>query len=275
MIALLFSVPVFSSEKGVLDLAEYHYNNREYFNSITEAMRYQFLYPSGELFPESMLLMGESYYKGGNKEKALNVLSECYTRYTNTKAGETSLFYSGIIRLDIGSYPYAVRNFQEYRYVYNNGLFKEEALINLSLSYALAENYIDAEKKLHEYKNTFPDGKLQKTAEDLSVFFNGVQERPKKSLWAAGLSSAIIPGSGYFYTEQYMLGLFSFLTNGALIYGIYDGYRKKSNFQMIFFTVIEFSFYNYSIIGSIKSADDYNKGTDYKKEFLLGIKTSF
>ena len=85
------------------------------------------------------------------------------------------------------------------------------------------------------------------------------RQRPKKSLYAAGLSSALIPGSGYFYTEKYMLGIFSFLTNGALIYGIYDGYKKKDTFQMIFFSVIEFSFYNYSIVGSIKSADEYNR----------------
>lgn len=273
-IILLF-VPVAASEKGLIELAGYHYDNKEYYNSITESMRYQFLYPQGHFFPMSMLVMGKSYFKGGDSEKALNILSECYSRYTNKEEGETALFYSGLLRLESGSYRYAAKNFQEYNYVYSKGIFKEEALINLSIAHALAENYDEAENKLLEYRKIFPDGKLSIKGEELSVLVKNARLRPKKNLVIAGLSSALIPGSGYFYTGKYMLGLFSLLTNGALIYGIYDGYKKNNQFQMIFFSVIEFSFYNYSIIGSIKSANEYNEGNDFKKEVLIGFKTGF
>ena len=109
----------------------------------------------------------------------------------------------------------------------------------------------------------------------LSIMIEEARQRPEKSLVTAGLLSAVIPGSGYFYTEKYMLGIFSLLTNGALIYGIYDGYKKKNQFQMLFFSVIELSFYNYSIVGSVKSADEYNENSDFKKEVLLGFKTAF
>lgn len=267
--------PVFSSDTGIIDLADYHYMKKEYYNSITESMRYQFLYPRGELYPQSMLIIGKSYYKGGNKERALSVLSECYNRFTDNEAGERALFYSGLIRINAGSYYYAAKNFQEYNYVYNNGIFKEEAIINLSLIYALAENYDEAEKKISEYRKIFPDGKHLKKAEELSLRVKEAESRPEKSLLAAGLFSAVIPGAGYFYTENYMLGIFSFGTNAALIYGIYDGYKKKKQFQMIFFSVIEFSFYNYSLVGSIKSAYEYNKNDEFKKELVLGFKTEF
>jgi len=274
-IIFVFPLPVFTSEKGLIDLAELHYNNKEYYNSITESMRYQFLYPFGELYPQSMVIMGKSYYRGGNREKALFIMSDCYNRFTNTEMGQTALLYTGLIRLESGSYYYAAKNFREYSYVYGNGLFQEEALINLSLAYALAENYDEAVKKLQEYEKTYPEGKLREKAKELSLHITEDRIRPQKSLFAAGLFSAVIPGSGYFYTENYMLGIFSMLTNGALIYGIYDGYKKKNRFQMIFFSVIEFSFYNYSLFGSIKSADDFNKAEDSKKEFLLGFKTNF
>jgi len=271
----LLSRPLFSSEDGLIDLAELHYQNKEYYNSITESLRYQFLYPGGNLFPKSMLIMGKSCYKGGDKEKALNILSECYNKYTDTKEGETSLFYSGLIRLEAGSYHFAARNFQEYNYVYNNGIFQEDAIINLSLVYLIAENYDKAETNLLEYKKFFPGGKLYKKAEELSLLIADKRGRPKKNVYIAGLSSALIPGSGYFYTEKYMLGILSFFTNGALIYGIYNGYKKKDPYRMIFFSVIEFSFYNYSIIGSVKSADEYNRGDDFKKEISAGFMKTF
>ena len=266
---------MFSSENGLIELARIHYQDKEYYNSITESLRYQFLYPQGNLFPESMLLMGKSFYKGGDKERSLSVLSDCYSKYTDTVEGETALFYSGIIRLESGSYLFAARNFQEYNYVYNKGIFQEDALINLSLIHIVAENYDKAEKDLLEYKRVFPEGKLYKKAEELSSIITEERERPKKNLYIAGLSSALIPGSGYFYTEKYMLGILSFLTNGALIYGIYSGYKKEDTFRMIFFSVIEFSFYNYSIIGAVKSADEFNRGRDFKEEILAGFRKTF
>lgn len=264
-----------SSEKGIIDLAEYYYNKKEYYNSITESMRYQYLYPQGEFYSQSMLMIGKSYYKGGDTERALSVLSECYNRFTESESGERALFYSGLIRIDAGSLNYAARNFREYNYVYNNGLFREESIINLSLIYALAENYDEAGKKLAEYGENFSGGKYRKKAEELSVLIKEAESRPEKSLLTAGLLSAVIPGSGYFYTENYILGLFSLGTNAALIYGIYDGYKKGNQFQMIFFSVIEFSFYNYSLVGSIKSAHEYNENEDFKKELTLEFRFEF
>ena len=265
----------FSSEKGLVDLAEYHYNNSEYYNAITESMRSRFLYPDGILFPKSMLITGKSYYKGGDIEKALNIFAECYGRFTNLNEGETALFYSGLIRFEAGSYHFAAKNFLEYKYVYPGGIFYEDAIINLSLIYTLAENYDEAEMQLEEYNRISPEWRLTKKGSKLSSILSEAKNRPRKSLYAAGISSALIPGAGYFYTEKYKLGIVSFFTNAALIFGIYDGYRRDSKLQMIFFSVIEFSFYNASIIGSIKSADEYNKKDDLRKEVQAGIKTSF
>lgn len=273
--SLFFTQSLFSSERGLIDLAELHYQNREYYNAVTETYRYRYLYPQGSLFPQSMLITGKSYYHGGETEKALSVLSECYGMYSGTSAGETALFYSGLIRLEKGLYNSAAKNFREYSFIYNTGLFSEEALINLSLIYVFAENYDNADKELAEYKRIFPGGKLNKKSEELSLIIAEQRGKTEKNLYIAGISSALIPGSGYFYTEKYMLGIFSFLTNGALIYGIYSGYKKKETLQMIFFSVIEFSFYNYSIIGSIKSADDYNRGRKSKEEILAGFRKTF
>jgi len=258
-----------------VDLAEYHYNNSEYYNAITESMRHQLLYPDGILFPKSMLIMGKSYYKGGDREKALNTLLECYGRFANLSEGETALFYSGLIRFEAGSYQFAARNFLEYKYVYPDGIFYEDAIINLSLIYTFAENYDEAKIQLEEYDKISPEWRSAKKDGDLSSILLEAESRQRKSLYIAGISSAVIPGSGYFYAEKYKLGIVSFFTNAALIFGIYDGYKRNSKLQMIFFSVVEFSFYNASIIGSIRSADEYNKRNDLKREVQALIQMSF
>ena len=272
---IIFLRSAFSSGNGLIDLAEYHYNNLEYYNAITESMRYQFLYPDGILFPKSMIIMGKSYYKGGEREKALNIFMECYDKFTDLNEGETALFYSGIIRFEAGSYHFAARNFLEYKYVYPDGIFYKDAIINLSLIYTLAENYDEADIQLEEYNKISPEWRLTQKGSKLSSILLEAKNRPRKSLYIAGISSAIIPGAGYFYTENYKLGIFSFLTNAALIFGIYNGYKRDNKLQMIFFTVIEFSFYNYSIVGSIKNADEYNKRNDLRKEAQAGLQIYF
>ena len=125
----IFPVAAYSYGKELLDLAELHYQNKEYYSSITESMRYQYLYPQGAFFSRSMIIMGKSYYRGGNREKALKVLAECFNSYTNHTEGETALFYSGLIRLETGSYQFAQRNFYEYLFVYEKGKLDRKSVV--------------------------------------------------------------------------------------------------------------------------------------------------
>lgn len=274
-IIILISVKLYAGGDNLIKTEEHYYNNGEYYNAITESMRYQHLYPSGDLYPSSMIIMGKAYYSGGNMEKAVAAFSGCYDRFTKTRQGEEGLYYSGIVRLLSGSYYFGARTFQEYNFVYKGGIFYEDSVFNLCRARALAENYDDAARLIGEYKKTFPEGKHSSEAERLSAMIIDEKNREKKSPLFAGLSSAVVPGSGYFYTGNYRLGIISFVTNGALLFLAYDGYRRDNTFQMIFFSVIEFSFYNYSIVGSVRSAQEYNSGSRFRKEVLTGIKTGF
>lgn len=275
LVIILFHVSLFARGDKLIKTAEHYYNNGEYYNAITESMRYQHLYPKGDLYPSSMILMGKAYYSGGNSDRALGVFTDCYDRFTKERQGEEGLYYSGIVRILSGSYYFGARTFQEYNFVYKGGIFYEDSVFNLCRARALAENYDDALRLTGEYKKLFPQGRFSSEADRLTVMINEEKNREKKNPLFAGLSSAVIPGSGYFYTGNYRLGVISFVTNGALLFLAYDGYRRDNTFQMIFFSVIEFSFYNYSIVGSIKSAQEYNDGSRFRREVLMGIKTGF
>jgi len=272
---VFIQVNLYADGKNIMRTAEHYYINGEYYNAITESMRYQHLFPEGELYPSSMILMGKSYYMGGNRERSLNLFSDCYNRFTKEPQGQEGLYYSGIVRILSGSYFFGVRTFQEYNFIYKGGLFYEDSIFNLCRASALAENYDDAARYLGEYKIHFPEGKYSAEADRLYELIHIEKTRKKKSPFIAGLSSAVVPGSGYFYTGNYRLGALSLITNGALILLAYDGYRRGNTFQMIFFSVVEFSFYNYSIAGGIKSAYEYNQSSSMKKEILAGIKTGF
>ncbi len=277
IIIFLFSFSSFAAASGghLLDTAYLHLEKGEYYNTITETMRYRYLYPSGERYSESLMLEGRAYAGGGDAGRAIALFQESYRTYPDSYYGQQGLLYLGLVRLINGSTAFALNNFQEYNFIYKEGYFYEDSLFYLCAARALSEQYNEAQSLLEYYKDIFPEGNYIERADALSAMIKDEQERPAKSPFIAALSSAIVPGLGYVYTEKYLLGLFSFATNGLLVYMIYDGYRKKNEFQMIFFSIIELSFYNYAIIGSIQSAHEYNDSASFKREVIMGIKKTF
>ncbi|HQO39977.1 MAG TPA: hypothetical protein PK986_05875, partial [Spirochaetota bacterium] len=275
LIIVMFECAALAKGGDLIDTAELSYGKKEYYNAVTELMRFQFLFPDDERYPESMILMGKSYYMGGNTSEAALIFSDCYKKYPESYSGQQALFYSGYIRLAEGSFYYAMKMFQEYKFVYKNGIFYEDSVFNICLTEILAEKYNDAQNALAAYKKQFPEGRFSEEADLLSARITQEQQRPYKSPWIAGISSAIIPGLGYMYTEKYLLGLFAMLSNGALIYLAYDGYRDGNMFKMAAFSVIEFSFYNWSLGGSILSAREYNDNSAFMKEIQLHIRRPF
>jgi len=85
----------------------------------------------------------------------------------------------------------------------------------------------------------------------------------KKPVIAMGLS-AIIPGTGKFYSKNRADGLISFLFIAANAWNSYRGFRKygtESAYGWIFGS-ITFCFYTGNIYGSYKAAKKYNKELD-------------
>lgn len=272
---IIIPAVIFPSGNHLLDTASIHIERGEYFNAVTETMRYRYLYPSGARYGDSLILSGMAYYRGGASGEAINMFHAGFNHSPDSYSGQQGLYYLGMVRLIEGSTAFALNNFQEYNFIYRNGYFYEDSLFYLCVARALSDDYKGAESSINNYRNLFPEGKYSGKADNLAEIIAKEQNKPLKSPFKAAAASALIPGMGYVYTENYTLGFLSFATNGLFIYLIYDGYKKKNDLQMIFFSLVELSFYNYSIIGSIKSAHDYNSSESFKKELVMGIKKEF
>lgn len=268
-------LPLYASEKEILDLARLHYRNGEYYNAITETMRYQHLYPEGLFYPESLILMGESYYRGGNYYEAVSAVSLCYDRYKNSAAGERALMDLGYMRMLTGSPFYAYRTFQEYQYIYMEGRHREEAALDACYAQALMNDLPGARKGLLSYRSAYPDGKYMPRADALQSLLDAEEARPRKSYWTAAIGSIFLPGFGHFYAGKYDVGIFSFFTNAVLIYLIYNGYRNNDKVQMLVFGLAEFSFYQYSLFSAIGNVHEYNRRDPFYKSVRLSVEKRF
>ncbi|MCP4134029.1 MAG: outer membrane protein assembly factor BamD [bacterium] len=269
---MLFLQPLAAGEKEIIDQAALHYKNGEYYNTITEAKRYQYFYPRGSFYSRSMVLEGKAYFDGDNYGMASHVLMNCYRNHTSEPSGDEALYLLGSMRLMKGPPMYALRTFQEYNYIYMNGKYREEAALNNCYALALSSRLEDAAREIEQYRLKYPGGKYLSDAAKLEKQVLAEMERPRKSVYVSVLGSLFIPGFGHFYTGNYANGFFSLFTNALLIYLIYDGYQKDDKFQMIFFTLVELSFYQYSVYGAISDVHQYNNRAAFSREVRLGIR---
>ncbi len=275
LVVVLLAGSAHASEEEIINLAKYHYNNKEYYNTITESMRYQHAYPDGGYYPESLLLMGRSYYNGDNYYKATETFTLCYDKFKNKPEGEEALFQLGNLRLLRGSPYFAYRTFQEYQYVYNNGKFNDEAAVNICFSLVLMDDFESSVKSINDYSKNYPDGKYIDSVNKLRALINDEINRPKKSVWVSVIGSIFVPGFGHFYTGHYGTGFLSLLSNAALIFLLYDAYRDDNAFRMFVFGMGELAFYQYSLYSAISNVYEYNSNENFKKSVKTGIITKF
>ena len=269
-VALLYT-KLYAGEETLMELAREHYRNGEYYNTITAAMRYQYLYPQKTFYAESLVLMSKAFYMGGDVPSAISSAEKCATLYGLGPYGDYSLYLTGRMRLTKDTAAAALRNYDKYLRIYGNSLYTEKVYRDRCYGALFMEDFGLAKKWIEEYKEKYPAGDYLTYIESLANDITAEELRPPKNVNIAAISSAIIPGAGYFYTGNYLLGIFSFATNAALIAIIADGIMHKNIFQCAFFGLLELSFYQYSIYGARNSVYEYNS----HNKFLGRVKLNF
>jgi len=272
---LIFIKTATASGDDLIGLADRYNKNGEYYNAVTELMRYQYLYPGGAGYPLSMLMMGEAYYRGGNYQKSVSSLKDCHERYGNTPEGEKAMYGTGFVSLALGSPQFAYRAYREYQYIYKDGLFTEDVERDMCYTMALMRDLKGAGDAALAYENDYENSKYLAEIKNFRILINEEINRPKKNVWISVLGSVIIPGFGHFYTGKYGLGVLSLATNALFGYLFYDGYVDRSKPRMIVFGLAGFSFYQYSLYSSITDVYEYNNHEGFYKSLKLSAAKEF
>ncbi len=89
---------------------------------------------------------------------------------------------------------------------------------------------------------------------------------PYKSETVAGILSAIIPGSGKIYTEDYGDGITAFLLTGLFTYLAYTNFENDHQTRGWIFTALGAGFYTGNVYGSVASAQIFNAKVNFNFE---------
>jgi hypothetical protein len=266
-----------AGDREILDRAKSYYASGDYYTAITEAMRYQSLYPAGPFFPESMLIAGKAYFRGNNVTKAEEVLLSCHRNYPDRIEGEESLYMAGYVHLLKGSPRDAARLSDVYAVSYPKGLFREELDRNNCYILALMSDTVGSMNEIRKYKELYPDGKYVKELGRLEDLTRDEWSKPGRSAWISVIGSVFFPGFGHFYTGNYAVGCLTFITNALCGFLIYNASRNRNTFQIVFFSAAGATAYSYNIWSAIRQVDEFNlkRSHDFFKSVRLGITGSF
>ncbi len=140
----------------------------------------------------------------------------------------------------------------------NNTLSSDEKLIFQCCQSLLSGKYPEA--KL--YMNRYADNNLNMATSIFKLTESAQKTKFKSPLLAAGLS-AIVPGTGKFYTKNWNDGIFSFLFVASNVWQAYRGFSEHGSKSAYGWTFagLSASFYIGNIFGAVKAARRYN----YKK----------
>ena len=232
----------------------------EYYRAVTEYKKYLILFPEGRQSDTALFKTGRAYYLGLEYESAIQVFAALRTRFPGSPYGAEAAYHEGVCNTKL------------------NRLDKAAAAFEAAASMKPAPE-IAPKSRLGRALVEFDRGDLEKTRTDLQRFVADFptdprtgkvrtalsllpqeDELPSKSPLAAGILSAIVPGSGHMYAGHYGDGATALLLNGLFIAGTAVAIQQENYALAGIVGVIGLPFYISNIYGAANAATKWNLG---------------
>ena len=243
LVGLLLTCPVqlISAELVLDDEALYRYamhlyRNGEYYRAVTEYRRLLHFFPESQRTKETTLQIGRSYMAGGWLDEAL----EFWKKEVDPKSLDGS---------------------QQNRLKALYGL----SLLDLdrSKSFSLRRKNVEsAITVLTDVKEMDDEGRL------IHGFINEWSTQPEpvyKSTWLAGSLSAILPGSGSFYSGRYLEGTYAFFITTLFWLATADAIANEDRLLTGLFGFFTLTFYGGNIYTAVNSVHKFNDQLESSK----------
>ena len=253
--SLIFSQQIdFTSPQNIKLFADYLFCDKDYLRAINEYEKYL-----------SVVDDDSVHFKVAIGYSAINDQSNAYKKFSSIKI--SSSFYEQsrmeilkslyLQKIDSSYFLYADRLINSQSPFSNNAYrLKNSSLLLIKNDLPEKENFLIPFE--NEEKN------------NLSNFYDLKKNPPYKSEVWAGVLSAIIPGAGKIYTQEYGDGITAFILTGLFAYLAYTNFDHDHSTRAWIFTAIGAGFYAGNIYGSVASAQIFNARVNF--EFDEGVK---
>lgn len=254
-----------AAERGVLlteeiqsKIADAFMEEGEYYRAVTEYKRFLILFPDSDRADYVLFRMGMACYQGEEYETSARSFATVGEKYRDSVYAPQARYFEGLSYWKSKKYGEAGSTFETLTRVYPHSEYAPLALVARAMM-ALDQNHADAGRhNLETLVKTYPEYQGSLKAKEAIRLIDEYQNLPRKSEVAAGVMSAVVPGSGYFYAEHYADGITAFLINALAIAGTVTAVYQENYAVAGIVGGIGLPFYFGNIYGSANAARKWN-----------------
>jgi TolA-binding protein len=250
----------------ILGFADALFQDGDYFRAITEYKRFLFLYPHDPRAERARLRIGLAYLRGQQWEEARQTFARLAQQHPEADVGREAAFLLGETAYQQGRYAQAIADWRAVAERYAQTPEGEKARYRLGWGYLRTRQWPEAAESFASVAATSP---LYPSAQALAEAARQGEELPRKSPALAGVLSALVPGTGHFYTRRYRDGTLALLLNGAFLAAGIEAVQAGNEAAAGLLLFFEAAWYAGAIYGAMNAAHKFNRDT--AERFLQGL----
>jgi TolA-binding protein len=250
----------------ILRFADALFNAGDYYRAITEYKRFLFLYPGDARAGRVQLQVGLSYQRGQQWEDARQTFEFIAQQHPDAAMRAEAAYRVGETSFQQGRYAQAIADLRTVAERYGQTPAGEQARYLLGWSYLRARQWPEAVQTFATIDTTSP---LFPSSRALADAAREGEQLPRKSPVLAGLMSAVVPGTGHFYTGRWRDGTIALLLNGAFLVAGIEAVSAGNEAAAGLLLFFEAAWYSGAIYGAINAAHKYNR--DLEERWLQGL----
>lgn len=250
----------------ILRFADALFNDGDYFRAITEYKRFLFLYATDARAGRVQLQVGLSYQRGQQWDDARQTFEHIVEQSPDPAVRAEAAYRIGETSFQQGRYAQAIADLRPVAEHYGQTSVGDRARYLLGWSYLRARQWPKASQTFEVINTTSP---LFPSSRALAEAAREGEQLPRKSPALAGLMSAVIPGTGHFYTGRWRDGTIALLLNGAFLAAGIEAVSAGNEAAAGVLLFFEAAWYSGTIYGAVNAAHKYNR--DLEDRWLQGL----
>jgi tetratricopeptide (TPR) repeat protein len=235
-----------------MELADQFFREGDFEGAVREYKRFLFFFPQSARAEEALLKTARSYFRGQKWDEALAACDHLIRKDPAPPLKSEAFLIQGDILAVKKQYPEARISFQKAREASPGTRVADEAQFQIARTYLREEKWKEAAE---EFRKIDKHSKLYPKSDSMAQGLDRISEVPHKSPAAAGVMSAMLPGAGQAYSEEYGRAAISFLLNGLFIWGMVESFRHDHYVVGGILTVFELGWYSANILNAVNSAE--------------------
>ncbi len=243
----------------ILAFADALFRDGDYFRAITEYKRFLFLHPTDVRAGRVQLQIGLAYLGGQQWEEARQTFETLAQQHPDADIRREAAFLLGETAYRQRRYAQAIDELRPLVEREPRTPVGQRARYLLGWSYLRARQWPEA---VDAFAAIDADSPLFASAQALSEAARVAEQLPRKSPALAGVLSAVIPGTGHFYTGRFRDGAIALLLNGAFLAAGIEAVQAGNEAAAGLLFFFEAAWYSGSIYGAVNAAHKFNRDTE-------------